>query len=215
MRIQSFLTERLLALDPVSQMLGEEQEWMKPNLDRPTWVLDPIDGTTNLIHGYGQSAISLAYVVQGRTAFGIVYNPFSGELFTAAAGRGAWRCGWPMEVSKADSLSQSLCSTGTNPGCRREASHAFGRMRALYDRCHDIRRVGAASLELCQVACGRLECYLENDLKPWDFAAGRLIVEEAGGTVTDLEGRPLSLTQYSSDVLATNGHIHSEVLSVL
>lgn len=214
-RVQSFLQERLLALDPRSQLLGEEQAWKVPDLDRPTWVLDPIDGTTNLIHGYGHSAVSLAYVTGGRTAFGIVYNPFTGELYTAAAGKGAWRCGWPIRVSPAATLSESLCSAGTNPGCRREADNAFGRMRALYDRCHDIRRLGAASLELCQVACGRLECYLENGLKPWDFAAGRLIVEEAGGTVTDLRGQPLSLTQYSSDVLATNGRIHREALAAL
>ena len=104
---------------------------------------------------------------------------------------------------------------GTNPGRREEAGAAFARARRIYDRCHDIRRIGAASIELCYTACGRLDAYLEHGLKPWDYAAGWLILEEAGGRLTTWDGKTPSLAAASCAILATNGRIHEELLALV
>ena len=174
-----------------------------------------MDGTTNLIHGFGHSAISLALAAEGRPLLGLVYDPFAGEMFTARRGTGAFCNGRPIHASTAVHLADSLCSVGTNPGRRDQADGAFARMRRVYDRCHDIRRVGAASVELCCVACGRLDAYMEHGLRPWDYAAGWLILEEAGGCLTDFTGGAPSLTAPGCDILATNGNIHPELLQLI
>lgn len=114
----------------------------------------------------------------------MVYHPYTQECFTAQQGGGAFQNGCPIRVSKTGSLSGSLLSAGTVPGRRDLADEAFRQMRALYDRCQDVRRTGCASLDLCYVACGRLDGYVELALQPWDYAAGMLLVEEAGGRVT-------------------------------
>ncbi len=141
---------------------------------RPCWILDPVDGTTNLIHRFRHSAVSLALAEGGQILFGVVYNPYSGECFTARRGGGAFCNGSPIRVSGADRLADSLLSVGTVPGRRELADTAFRQMRALYDPCQDVRRTGCASLDLCWVACGRLEGYVELSLQPWDYAAGML-----------------------------------------
>ena len=112
-------------------------------------------------------------------------------------------------------LADSLCSVGTNPGRREEAGAAFARARRIYDRCHDIRRIGAASVELCYTACGRLDAYMEHGLKPWDYAAGGLILTEAGGRLTTWDGKAPSLAAASCAILATNGCIHEELLTLV
>ena len=143
--------------------------------------------------------------------FGVVYDPFSEELFTAQRGHGAFCNQKPIHVSDVQTLSDSLCSVGKNPGSGDQADAAFRRMRAIYDCCHDIRRIGAASIELCYVACGRLDGYLEHGLRPWDFAAGKLILEEAGGAMTDFHGTTPFLYGDRSDIMASNGHIHADL----
>ena len=142
-----------------------------------------MDGTTNLIHDFQHSVISLAYQEAGEVQFGIVYNPFSRELFSGKKGSGAFLNDRRISVSNVRSLSQSLISIGTAPGCRKDADRAFARMRRIYDRCQDIRRVGTAALELAYVACGRLDGFYEGHLHIWDYGAGKLLVEEAGGIV--------------------------------
>ena len=144
----------------------------------------------------------------------MVYNPYSGECFTARRGLGAFCNGSPIRVSGTDRLGDSLLSVGTVPGCRELADTAFRQMRDLYDACQDIRRTGCASLDLCWVACGRLEGYVELSLQPWDYAAGLLLVEEAGGRVTAPDGSPLSLCQ-GGPLLATNGRLHTAMQSLL
>ena len=146
---------------------------------------------------------------------GLVYDPFAGELFAARRGGGAFCNGRPIHTSAAGRLSDSLCSVGTNPGRREEAGAAFSRARRVYDRCHDIRRIGAASVELCYTACGRLDAYMEHGLKPWDYAAGWLILEEAGGRLTTWDGKTPSLAAASCAILATNGRIHEELLALV
>lgn len=191
--VQELLRERLAALAPDVQFMGEEQDNTGLDWSRPCWVLDPVDGTTNLIHNFRHSALSLALAEDGQILFGVVYNPYSGECFTARRGQGAFCNGSPIRVSSADRLEDSLLSVGTVPGRRELADTAFRQMRALYDTCQDVRRTGCASLDLCWVACGRLDGYVELSLQPWDYAAGRLLVEEAGGRVTAPDGSPLSL----------------------
>ncbi len=212
--VQELLRERLAALAPDVQFMGEEQDNTGLDWHRPCWILDPVDGTTNLIHNFRHSALSLALAEDGQILFGVVYNPYSGECFTARRGQGAFCNGNPIRVSSADRLEDSLLSVGTVPGRRELADTAFRQMRALYDTCQDVRRTGCASLDLCWVACGRLDGYVELSLQPWDYAAGRLLVEEAGGRVTAPDGSPLSLCQ-GGPLLASNDKLHAVLQSLL
>ena len=212
--VQAFLRKRLAALAPDVQFMGEEQDNTGLDWSRPCWILDPVDGTTNLIHSFRHSAISLALAEGGQAVFGVVYNPYTEECFTARRGGGALRNGVPIHVSDVSRLEDSLLSTGTVPGRRELADAAFRQMRALYDRCQDVRRTGCASLDLCWVACGRLDGYVELSLQPWDYAAGMRIAAEAGGKVTAPDGSPLSLRE-GGPLLASNGRLHSALQAIL
>ena len=212
--VQEFLRERLAALNPDVQFMGEEQDNVGLDWSRPCWILDPVDGTTNLIHIFRHSAVSLALAEGGQICLGVVYNPYSGECFTARRGQGAQRNGEPIQVSAVSRLGDCLLSVGTVPGRRELADAAFRQMRDLYDTCQDVRRTGCASLDLCWVACGRLDGYVELALQPWDYAAGMCIVAEAGGRATATDGSPLSLSQGGS-LLATNGRLHSALQGLL
>ena len=212
--VQEFLRERLAALAPDIQFMGEEQDNRPLDWSRPCWILDPVDGTTNLIHRFRHSAVSLALAEGGQIRLGVVYNPYSGECFTARRGGGALRNGVPIHVSDVSRLEDSLLSAGTVPGRRELADDAFRQMRALYDRCQDVRRTGCASLDLCWVACGRLDGYVELSLQPWDYAAGMRIAAEAGGKVTAPDGSPLSLRE-GGPLLASNGRLHSALQAIL
>ena len=212
--VQAFLRKRLVALAPDVQFMGEEQDNTGLDWSRPCWILDPVDGTTNLIHQFQHSAISLALAEGGQIVFGVVYNPYTEECFAACRGGGALRNGVPIHVSDVSRLEDSLLSTGTVPGRRELADAAFRQMRALYDRCQDVRRTGCASLDLCWVACGRLDGYVELSLQPWDYAAGMRIAAEAGGKVTTPDGSPLSLRE-GGPLLASNGRLHSALQAIL
>lgn len=212
--VQETLKAQLASLAPEIQFMGEEQDNSRLDWNRPCWLLDPVDGTTNLIHSFQHSAISLALAEGGQIVFGVVYNPYSGECFTARRGQGAFCNGSPIRVSGADRLEDSLLCAGTVPGRRELADKAFCQMRNLYNVCQDIRRTGCASLDLCWVACGRLDGYVELFLQPWDYAAGLLIVNEAGGRITAPDGSPLSLCQ-GGPLLASNGKLHAALQSLL
>lgn len=212
--VQEQLKADLAILAPDVQLMGEEKDNSGLDLTKRVWVLDPVDGTTNLVHDFHNSAVSLALAEGGQVTMGMVYNPYTQELFSARLGRGAFCNGQPIRVSPARTLAESLCSVGTNPSRRDQADQTFAWMRAVYDRCHDVRRVGAASIELCYVACGRLEGYVEQGLKPWDYAAAMLIIQEAGGVLTDEKGSPLSPFSGGA-VIASNGHIQEELLTLL
>lgn len=212
--VQETLKAQLASLAPEIQFMGEEQDNSRLDWHRPCWILDPVDGTTNLIHSFQHSAISLALAEGGQIVFGVVYNPYSGECFTARRGQGAFCNGSPIRVSGADRLEDSLLCAGTVPGRRELADKAFCQMRNLYNVCQDIRRTGCASLDLCWVACGRLDGYVELFLQPWDYAAGLLIVNEAGGRITAPDGSPLSLCQ-GGPLLASNGKLHAALQSLL
>ena len=149
-----------------------------------------MDGTTNLIHNFHFSAISLALYEGGQVVFGVVYHPYSDSCFTATRGGGSFLNGQPISVSSATQLSQCLASVGTVPGRRDLGETAFRQLWTLYNACQDVRRMGCASLDLSFVACGRQDIYVEPALKPWDYAAGLLLVEEAGGKVNPARRKP-------------------------
>ncbi|MCD8023394.1 MAG: inositol monophosphatase [Lachnospiraceae bacterium] len=212
--VQQTLYQRLTARYPDIQFMGEEKDNAAIDFDRPVWILDPVDGTTNLIHHFPASCIALALYIRPVVEVGIIYNPWREELFFARRGHGAFLNGAPIHVKDAATLSESLVSVGTTPYSHEYADGVFRQIKNVFLRAQDIRRIGSAELDLAYVACGRTDAYFEQYLKPWDFAAGMCIVEEAGGRVTDYEGNPLS-PESPRDVLATNGCIHDETIQVL
>lgn len=213
LRVQEFLMERLRPLATQADFLSEERE-NAACAGKPAWILDPIDGTTNLIHDYRMSAVSLAFYDGRAVVFGAVYNPFTEELFTAERGRGAFLNGAPIRCTQTESVAQCLAAIGTAPYFKQEAAQNFERFQKVFLACQDIRRTGSAALDLCYVACGRIDAYFERHLKPWDYAAGLLLVREAGGCVTGWQGEALEVTE-PNDVLATNGQVHGWFLKAL
>ena len=213
--VQETLQQGLRNLAPEIQFMGEEKDNSDLDLSKPTWILDPVDGTLNLIHGFRHSAISLALAVQKEVVLGIVYNPFSDEMFTAVKGEGAFLNGSLIHVSGCMELSEAVCLVGTNPAYRKNSEQVFSRIRRLYENSVDIRRMGSAALDLCYVACGRADCYVEEGLFPWDYAAGILIVKEAGGTVTDLQGEEVRIDSNWGNVTISNGMLHDRLLQLV
>jgi len=178
---------------------------------RYCWHVDPLDGTTNFAHGYPCFAVSIGLAAEGVPIVGAVFNPVSNELFTAARGEGAYRNGDRIRVSRVEKLATSLVATGF-PTHQRKKSSNINYYWQFTLRSHGVRRDGAAALDLCSVACGRFDAFWEFGLKSWDTAAGVVVVEEAGGTVTDLAGQPYRLGGPS--ILASNQRVHQEVLQV-
>lgn len=213
-QIQTFLSRELSLLCPDIQFMGEEKDNSSIDRDGSLWILDPVDGTTNLIHSFCHSTLSLALAVRREVTAAIVYNPYTDELFSAEKGRGAFLNGSPVQVSGNASLQESLIFTATSPYHHEYADWVFEKAREIYLRCQDIRRIGSAALELAYIAAGRADGFYESHLAPWDFAAGLLLVREAGGTVTDLSGNDADCTAPSS-ILASNGRIHGELQEIL
>lgn len=209
--VQAFLQKELLALVPEADFLGEEGE--HEALDKPwVFVVDPIDGTTNFVRHMHHSNIAVALVHEGCVAYGVVYNPFTEEMFAARRGGGAFLNGHPIHVSDRD-MSHAITMCGSTIYDRRFTDRSFSLMRRLYDLGLDFRRFGSAELDVCYVACGRAEVFFECRLSPWDYAAGSLILTEAGGKITRLDGSPIDPYRGGS-VWATNGICHS-VLELL
>lgn len=179
-KVQEQVKTALYELYPEIQFMGEEKDNSDIDFDGDVWILDPVDGTTNLIHDFRNSTLSLAL-----------------------AGKGALLNGSPISVSKRQNFSECLISIGTSPYYRELAKENFRIFEKVFTDCADIRRLGSAALELAYVAAGRIDAYFERSLKPWDYAAGMLLVEEAGGKVTDYKGNPVDITG-NSDIVAGN-----------
>ena len=174
------------------------------------WILDPIDGTSNLIFGLEHSAVSLGLYDGERIVFGVVYNPYREETFHAVRGRGSFLNGEPIHVRDAEGLADSLIFYGTNPYVRSSKEEFFRFVGEIMIRCVDVRRFGSAALDLAYVACGRSGGYIEQNLKPWDIAAGILLIEEAGGVVTGLKGEPIVPTE-NADILCGAPKVYEEL----
>lgn len=203
--VQAFLKKELLELCPEADFFGEEgqhetltQDWV--------FIVDPIDGTTNFVRELHFSNIAVALACRGEVRYAVVYNPFWDELFAAERGKGATLNNLPIHVSDRP-LDHALCMCGSTIYDRSYTDRSFAIMRHLYDRCLDFRRFGAAELDICQVAAGRMDVFFECRLSPWDFAAGSLIVSEAGGSLTRLDGTPIDPLAAGS-VWCTNGVCH-------
>jgi myo-inositol-1(or 4)-monophosphatase len=177
------------------------------------WIIDPLDGTTNYVHGLGIFAVSIAFAIDERIVMGIVYNPLSGELFAAVEGEGAKLSDQPIQATSTTQVSESLLVTGFPYVLENDNGALIKRFSNCLAAARGIRRLGSAALDLCYVACGRFDGFWEENLKPWDTAAGMLIAREAGGVVTDFNAQPFQIEQ--KQILATNGKIHHEMLALL
>jgi len=177
------------------------------------WIIDPLDGTTNYAHGYPCFCISLALEKDGELIYGIVYDPVREEIFTAEKGGGAKLNGKSITVSRTERLTDSLLCTGFPYDIREGKETNLDYFQRFIMKAQAVRRDGSAALDLCYVALGRFDGFWELKLSPWDVAAGSLMVAEAGGMVSDFEGRTFTLS--SSKILASNGKIHQEMIEVL
>ena len=179
-----------------------------------TWYIDPLDGTTNFAHGLPQFSISIALTDRERSLVGVVLDPMRGECFTAARGAGAALNGRPIHVSPTPRLSQALASTGFPYDRWTAEDDNIAEWRRFMKRTQGTRRLGSAALDLAWVAMGRLDLFWEKRLNPWDVLAGALLVEEAGGRVTDFEGNRPTPERLGAKILASNDLVHEEALAV-
>jgi myo-inositol-1(or 4)-monophosphatase len=198
---------------PDHQVLAEERGGGASAPPGPCWVFDPIDGTTNYAHGLPIFCASLALEIDGVAEVGAIYDPTRKELFTAERGGGAFLNGRPLRVSSAATLVDAMLVTGFPYDVHDRVEEIVGLFGDFVGQARAVRRLGSAAIDLCYVAAGRLDGFWEPDLKPWDIAAGALIVTEAGGTVSTMDGAPFSSRR--GDVLATNGLIHDPMLDVM
>lgn len=176
------------------------------------WIIDPLDGTTNYAHGYPCFCVTIALEHEGEVVLGVTYDPTRDELFTAEKGRGATLNGKPIRVSRTDELGNALLVTGFPYDIKHREKFARHLTEFLLTS-RGVRRDGSAAIDLAYVACGRFDGFWEEGLNPWDVAAGKLLIEEAGGTVSNYDGSPFSI--YTPPIVASNGTIHAEMLNVL
>lgn len=208
----SLITDVLRIRFPTHQIIAEESA-VSGQESAYRWYIDPLDGTTNFAHGFPHFAVSIALTYEERVIVGVVHDPLRGETFCATRGGGATLNGAPIHVSQASSLEQSLVLTGF-PYDRRKRSEYYLRFyQAFMVRTQGVRRCGAAALDLCYVACSRADAFWEWRLHPWDTAAGSLIVEEAGGRMSDFTGQAFDIK--GEQTLASNSLVHAEMLDVL
>jgi myo-inositol-1(or 4)-monophosphatase len=177
------------------------------------WIIDPLDGTTNYAHGYLFFCTSVALELERKIVVGAIYDPLLDELFTAQQGQGAFLNGERITVSETGLLTEALICTGFPYDLRESPENNVDHFNNFIMEAQAVRRDGAAALDLCYVAAGRFDGFWELKLNAWDVAAGKLIVEEAGGKVTDFNGGPLDI--YGQETLASNGRIHEEMVGVL
>jgi myo-inositol-1(or 4)-monophosphatase len=209
---EAAIIETIYRAFPTHAVLAEESG---PSAHQSThrWIIDPLDGTTNFAHGFPAFAVSIAYERRGRLEFAVVFDAFHKECFAARRGEGARLNGRPIRVSRSVGLGASLLGTGF-PYDRRERRRFYLCFwEEFMMRAQGVRRTGSAALDLAAIACGRLDGFWEFGLKPWDVAAGALLLVEAGGRVTNMDGTPLDLG--GGNILATNGRIHAEMMEVI
>jgi len=212
MRSERTIVGILRSAFPDHGIVAEEETKIR-NASGFTWIIDPLDGTTNYAHGYPCFSVSIA-LEQGESIIaGVVYDPMREELFSAEKGKGAFLNGKPIRVSASDTLIKSLLATGFPYDRKVSEKNNLNYFHDLLMASQEVRRDGSAALDLCSVAAGRFDGFWELKLKPWDVAAGSLIVREAGGMVSDFSGTHFSVDD--DEILASNGKIHQQMLDVL
>ena len=210
---EQVIAQAIRAQYPDHAILGEET--LDGAIDAEhLWIVDPLDGTTNFVHHIPHFAVSIAYYRRGAPECGVIWNPIRRDLFTAARGKGAWHNGQPAAVTPATTMSEVLIAVGFyyDRGAMMESTLA-ALADCFREQIRGIRRMGTASLDLCQVGTGSFGAFFEYELSPWDFAAGRLFVEEAGGRVTTGRGEALPLGKTS--LCASNGALHERMLAIV
>ncbi len=207
---EAFIVARLRSQFPQHDIVAEEGGGRESGAEY-RWYVDPLDGTTNFAHGLPMFAVSIGLEHRGRMVAGVVHHPVMQETFTALAGQGAALNGHAIHVSEAAELRTALAATGF-PTLQRQQNPNVHFYYAVTLRSHGVRRMGAAALDLCYTACGRFEVFWEFGLKPWDVAAGSLILAEAGGRATTMTGEPYHLR--APELLATNGRVHDECIAL-
>ena len=208
---ERLITQRIRARWPEHDLMGEEGARVETGSDY-RWYIDPLDGTTNFAHGLPVFCVSLALEHKGSRIAGIVYDPTRDEMFAAEKGSGTYLNGERARVSKVGIMAECLSGTGF-PSHKRHKNPNIHFYHQITLKTHGVRRAGAAALDLASVASGRLDAFWEFNLNPWDTAAGVLLVEEAGGRVTDMHGGPWRLD--SRETLATNGLLHPEFVRLM
>jgi len=214
---QKTIIKEISRVFPDHKFIAEESGFKKISAEK-LWILDPLDGTVNYTHGYPHCAISLAYIVKDEIILGLIYNPIEDEFFYSIKGKGAFLNGKRIYVSKVKSIKDSLLATGFAYDRAEKADFYCSFYSDFMKISHDIRRAGAASLDMAWTACGRLDGYWEFNLKPWDVAAGILILSEAGGKVSDFRGKSLLLTDilsWGKETLCSNGLLHNQMLNII
>ncbi len=209
---ESAIVGALRRVFPLHDVLAEESDYGR-STSRYRWIIDPLDGTTNYAHGFPWFAISIALEVDGQVTHGAIFNPVHDEFFYAQRGEGAWLNDIPLRVSKTPRLEDGLIATGFPYDRKTSPVNNLDHFTRFQGTAQACRRAGAASLDLANTAAGRLDGYWEMKLKPWDVAAGKLLVEEAGGMVTDFDGNRFDI--YGFECLASNGLIHQEMIDIL
>lgn len=212
MNSEKAIIETIKNVFPEHSILAEESG-LNTQLSQYQWIIDPLDGTTNYAHQVGLFAISIAFSIHQTIAFAIVLNPITGELFTATKENGAMLNNRRIDVSKTPTVLESLLVTGFPYTLKTMMEPLMKRFSNCLGSAQGVRRLGSAALDLCYVACGRFDGFWEQQLNPWDTAAGVLIAREAGAQVTDFSNHPFTIDQ--KEILATNGKIHSEMLQIL
>ena len=208
---RAVIAERFPSHDVLAEELSSGPEERSASTHR--WVFDPIDGTTNYAHGLPIYCSSLALEINGRPEAAAIYDPTRRELFTAERGEGAYLNGSRIGVSATVDLIDSLLVTGFPYDVHQQSTDLVGLFGAFLGQARAVRRLGSAALDLCYVAAGRFEGFWEQHLKPWDVAAGALVVTEAGGQVTGMDGSPFDPA--AAHLVASNGHVHDAVLDVV
>jgi myo-inositol-1(or 4)-monophosphatase len=190
-----------------------EESGAKKGAAEYQWLIDPLDGTTNYVHHLPFFTIAIALTVRDKIVLGLVLNPMDGELYSAIAGKGAALNGKPIRVSSTASVCDSLLVTGFPYDFNEIVKPAMKRFSICQQASQGVRRLGSAALDICYLACGRFDGFWEQNLKPWDKAAGAIIAAEAGAVITNFSNQPFSINQ--KEILVTNGRIHQEMLSLL
>lgn len=209
---EELIVGSILEKFPDHDIIAEENIYAQRNSSH-RWVIDPLDGTTNYAHGFPWFAVSIAMEIEGEVRVGVVFHTMMNELFTAVRGEGAFLNGERIRVSTRTPLKSALLATGFPYVKSWDGENNFSNFERFQMAARAVRRAGSAALDLACVAAGRLDGYWECSLKPWDVAAGILLVREAGGRVTDHGGGPYSIRHHR--ILASNGLVHDEMMAVL
>lgn len=209
---QNIIFSHLSSNFPLHDFLAEEGLSKQQGAEF-RWIIDPLDGTTNFAHGFPVFCISIALERNGVLKLGLVYDPMREEMFIAQEGEGAFLNDKKIKVSKVVELNKSLVATGFPYDLRESEENNVIHFNNFLTRVQALRRCGSAAMDLCYVACGRFDGFWELKLNPWDVAAGSLIVSEAGGKVSDFRGNSLDI--YDSEILASNGLIHQQMIQIL